>query len=265
MTDRFETGLALLRMVEGTEQPSIMTALHDIAPDLARLVVEFGYGDVYARPGLSMRHRQLATIGALAALGHAQRQLKFHVAGALNVGCSPVEIVEAMMHIVVYAGFPAGLNGLFTAKEVFAERKIMPSDIVLRTAATDDDAGGRHARGLAALARVDGEAGERVVESLQDIAPDMAGFIIDFAFGDLYTRPGLDLVSREIVTIAALTALGTAIPQLKVHIHGLLNVGGDEKQLVETIMHTALYAGFPAAINAMLATKEVLNERAPMA
>lgn len=259
--DRFEKGLMFLRMVEGSEQPSILTALQDIAPDLARLTVEFGYGDIYARPGLSARHRQLATIGALAALGNARPQLKFHILGALNVGCTTTEIIEALMHIVAYAGFPAGLNGVFVAQEAFQERKIVPSDTSTH-AGVSLDANQRYAHGARALAEVDGDAGERVIASLQNVAPDLARLIIEFVFGDLYTRPGLDLVSREIVTVASLTALGNAIPQLKVHMHGLLNVAGSVTQLVETIMHIALYAGFPAVINAMLAAKEVLMEHA---
>ncbi|HLO27316.1 MAG TPA: carboxymuconolactone decarboxylase family protein [Geobacteraceae bacterium] len=83
----------------------------------------------------------------------------------------------------------------------------------------------RYERGLAKLQEIDREAGERVIESLREIAPDLARYIIEFPFGDIYSRPGLDLRSREIATVAALTALGNAAPQLKVHIHGALNVG----------------------------------------
>ena len=83
----------------------------------------------------------------------------------------------------------------------------------------------RFARGWAKLKEIDGEAGERVIESLKDIAPDFARYLIEFPFGDIYGRPGLDLKSREIATVAALTALGTAAPQLRVHIQAALNVG----------------------------------------
>ena len=83
----------------------------------------------------------------------------------------------------------------------------------------------RYERGWEKLAQIDGEQGERVVESLKDIAPEFADLLIEFPFGDVYSRPGLDLKSREIATVAALTAMGTAVPQLKVHVHGALNVG----------------------------------------
>jgi 4-carboxymuconolactone decarboxylase len=119
----------------------------------------------------------------------------------------------------------------------------------------------RFERGLAKLHEIDGEAGERVIEALKDIAPDLARYTIEFPFGDIYQRPGLDLRSREMATVAALTALGTAQPQLKVHIHGALNVGCTRTEIVEIIIQMAVYAGFPAALNGMFAAKEVFAER----
>lgn len=122
---------------------------------------------------------------------------------------------------------------------------------------TNDD---RYARGLAKLREIDGQAGEQVVESLAGIAPDFARYLIEFPFGDIYSRPGLDLKSREIAVVAALTALGNAAPQLKVHIQGALNVGVSRSEVVETIMQMAVYAGFPAALNGLAAAKEVFAQ-----
>ena len=119
----------------------------------------------------------------------------------------------------------------------------------------------RYARGLETLRSVDAEAGERVLKSLEDIAPDLGRYIVEFGFGDIYSRPGLDLKSRQIVTVAALTALGTAAPQLKVHINGALNVGLTRQQVFEVIIQMAVYAGFPAALNGISAAKEVFADR----
>lgn len=99
----------------------MIAALADIAPDFATYVFEFPFGDVYSRPGLDLRSREIATIAALAAMGNAQPQLKVHIEAGLNVGLSRQEIVEILIQMAVYAGFPAALNGLFAAKEVFAE------------------------------------------------------------------------------------------------------------------------------------------------
>lgn len=118
----------------------------------------------------------------------------------------------------------------------------------------------RYQRGLEKLREIDGEAGERVLHSLEDIAPDFARYLIEFPFGDIYSRPGLDLKSREIAVVAALTALGHATPQLKVHIQGALNVGVGRTEIVETIMQMAVYAGFPAALNGLFAAKEVFAQ-----
>ncbi|HBZ5434565.1 TPA: carboxymuconolactone decarboxylase family protein [Klebsiella pneumoniae] len=111
----------------------------------------------------------------------------------------------------------------------------------------------RYIIGQEMLQRVDGKGGEAVVESLRDIAPDFARYLIEFPFGDIYARPGLDLRSREIATIAALTALGNAEPQLKVHIAAGLNVGLTQEEITEAIMQMAVYAGFPAALNGLFA------------
>ncbi|MBN2224400.1 MAG: carboxymuconolactone decarboxylase family protein [Deltaproteobacteria bacterium] len=118
----------------------------------------------------------------------------------------------------------------------------------------------RYERGLKKLAEIDGEAGERVIESLKDVAPDLARYTIEFAFGEVFSRPGLDLRSREIATVAALTALGTAAPQLKVHINAALNVGCTRQEIIEIIIQMAVYAGFPAALNGAFAAKEVFDE-----
>jgi len=119
----------------------------------------------------------------------------------------------------------------------------------------------RYQRGLEKLKEIDGEAGERVIESLRDIAPDFARYVIEFPFGDIYCRPGLDLKMREIAVVAALTALGNAAPQLRVHINGALNVGCTRQEVLEAIMQMAVYAGFPAALIGLFAAREVFQQR----
>ncbi len=119
----------------------------------------------------------------------------------------------------------------------------------------------RFAQGLKKLKEIDGEAGERVISSLQDVSPDLARYTIEFPFGDIYSRSGLDLKSREVATVAALTALGNVAPQLKVHIEAALNVGCTETEIKEIIIQMAVYAGFPAALNGMFVAKEVFGKR----
>ena len=123
-TDRYERGVARLAEVDGEAGEKVIAALGGIAPDMARYVIEFGFGDIYSRPGLGLREREIATVAALTAMGTAAPQLRVHVEGALNVGVTPDEVVEVMIQMGLYAGFPAALNGLFLAKEVFAARNV---------------------------------------------------------------------------------------------------------------------------------------------
>lgn len=117
----------------------------------------------------------------------------------------------------------------------------------------------RFERGTSKLAEVDGEAGAEVVEPLGDLGR----YIVEFAFGDIYSRDGLSLRDRELATIAALTAMGGREPQLEVHLGAALNVGLTEKEVEETIIQTVPYAGFPTAINAMNVFNKVLAKNKP--
>jgi 4-carboxymuconolactone decarboxylase len=262
----FDRGLKLLQQLGGVDRPAVLDLFASIGEtEFGEQCVGFIYGDVYHRPGLPLPERQLATVAALTALGYAGAQLQFHAKAALNVGCTRRQLVEAVIHVSSFAGFPATLNALTALKQAFEglpddepatpPPSSVPADVPW--AGIED----RYERGLAAMKAVDGEAGEKVAAALQDIAPDLAGYIIEFTFGEIYTRPNLSLRHREIVTIAACVALGTALPQLKVHIHGLLNVGGTEREVVETLLHLAFYCGFPAALNAIAAAREVFAQR----
>jgi len=125
---RFEEGLKKLKDIDGEAGEKVIESLASIAPDLAKYTIEFPFGDVYQRPGLGLKTRELATISALTALGNCQPQLNVHINGALNVGCKPIEITEVIIQMAVYAGFPASLNGMFVAKEVFIERGIIKAE-----------------------------------------------------------------------------------------------------------------------------------------
>ncbi len=118
---RLEKGQFVLSTIEPTLQSQAIEGVGDIAPDFARFTVEFPFGDLYSRPGLDLRSREVATIAALTALG-TMPQLRLHVGCGLNVGLTREEIVEIIMQMTAYAGFPAAWNGLVAAKDVFAER-----------------------------------------------------------------------------------------------------------------------------------------------
>ena len=124
--ERFATGKRVLDAVDGEAGTHVIDSLADVAPELAHQIVAWGFGEIYARPGLEARDRQLVTLGMLTALGGCEPQLRVHVGAALNVGLTPQQVVEALLHSAVYCGFPRALNAVFAAKSVFDERGLLP-------------------------------------------------------------------------------------------------------------------------------------------
>jgi 4-carboxymuconolactone decarboxylase len=119
----------------------------------------------------------------------------------------------------------------------------------------------RFARGLATLQAIEPGQALRILADVGEIAPDFAAFLVEYAFGDIGSRPGLDLKERELVAVAALAAIGVAEPQLKARLHGALAVGWTPATLVEALMQISVHAGFPAALNGLAVLKSVIQER----
>ena len=121
--DRYDIGLEKIRQVYGQAGKGVIEKLKDISPDFARYIIEFPFGDIYSRGGLDLKSREIAIVASLVTMGNALSQLKIDINGALNVVCSRTEIIEVIIQMAVYAGFPAALNGLIAAKEVFDKRQ----------------------------------------------------------------------------------------------------------------------------------------------
>lgn len=111
------------------------------------------------------------------------------------------------------------------------------------------------------LKEIDGIGGENVIQSLQDIAPDVGKYIIEFAFGDVYTRPELSMQEREMITITSLLTTGGCEPRLEVHINGSLNVGLSPEKIIETFIQCIPYTGFPKVLNAIYTAKKIFAAR----
>ncbi|MEU2554488.1 carboxymuconolactone decarboxylase family protein [Streptomyces sp. NPDC013313] len=119
----------------------------------------------------------------------------------------------------------------------------------------------RYKKGIAYYESIHGAAGARSFDALEGIAPGFADLLIEFTLGDIHSRPGLDVKTRELITVAALTAMGTANLQLKTHVDSAMNVGWTKEEIIETITQMAVYAGFPAALNGFFAAAEVFAAR----
>lgn len=108
--------------------------------------------------------------------------------------------------------------------------------------------------------KITGDVGKRFLENLREVSPDFADYLVEFPFGAIYSRPGLDIKTREIITLSSLATLGNANIELKAHIKLALNAGVTREQILELLMQISVYAGFPAAVNAMLAARDVFRE-----
>ena len=166
-SDRYTRGMNALRGISGERGPAVIASLDDIAPDLGRYIVEFAFGDIYLRPGLDAPQRQLVTVAALAAQGDTAPQLDFHIDAALQVGVTPIEIIEALIHLVPFAGFPRALNAVAVARKSFTDT----GTTFIPPVQNDDSS--RYDRGARKLVEIDGQHGLDVIESLHDISPDL--------------------------------------------------------------------------------------------
>ena len=119
----------------------------------------------------------------------------------------------------------------------------------------------KYERGRARINEMLGAPGEQAVENIARISPDMARYVVEFIFGDIQSRPGLDVKMRELIAVVSIATRGGAEPQLRAHLNGMMNVGWSEQEIIELMIELAVYAGFPAALNGLYAARDVFAER----
>lgn len=120
----FERGMEVLATI-GQGGQDLVDSLADISPGLGEQIINWAFGEIYIRPGIARRERQFVTLGILTALGGCEHELDIHINAALNIGLTPEEIVETLVHSAVYCGIPRALNATMVAKKVFKERGIV--------------------------------------------------------------------------------------------------------------------------------------------
>ncbi len=241
------------RLQHGTNPPPARPRAVTDIPGLRNYTGESIFGAVWARPGLDIRYRMLATLSVLTSLQRLP-QLRTYIHSALNMGLSAEEVQEALIHCSIYAGFPSAVNSLELAHEAFRERGIeAPQAEVPEVGLDEMEARGRELRQQ--LMGVEDQGA--YVSAMTDLAPDLRRLTLQFAFGEIYFRPGLDLKSRVVCATAALTAL-RADAQLRNFLSAGLRVGLSKEEVVEVLIQTGGYAGYPAALNAISIAAEVL-------
>lgn len=266
--DLYQLGIQNLQQTGGDKARTIATQFANIAPDLSRLTVEFAHGEIWNRRGLSLKSREFATLAMAIVIGNQDNSVQYHIEGAMRAGATETEVKELLLQMTVYAGYPKTLAAVTVAQQALANLKQRGTpasspqpDLASRRQAETNEA--RYCRGLAALNQISKASGEAVVKSFADIAPDLERYILEFSYGDVFSRPNLDLKTRELATVAALTGLNTIASELplKVHINGALNVGANRQEIIEAIMHMIPYVGLVKVQQAMTLAETVFEER----
>lgn len=219
------------------------------------ILQKYIFGEVFEVGDLDIKKRELLTVTTLTVLQTPQ-QLKAHVVGALNAGNTPVEIREAIYLCAPFIGFPKTLNAIAAFNEVVLEKGL---ENELKDASTVEESE-RYQKGSAIQKPL---YGDEIKEMLSGIPGGMGGdaarFLTKVCFGDFYTREGLDVKTRELMTIAILTATGNT-GTLKSHIKGNLKVGNSIETIAAAIIQVMPYVGFPNSFAALKTVKEVAEE-----
>lgn len=263
---RYSRGLRAFSEFMGGEPSEYLESFEAISPHLAQWTMEFAYGDILSRTGLESKTKHLAIATMMATVGNRADSLRRHVEGALRAGATKEEVIEAMMQVSVYAGFPAALNAFGVLLQVFESKDRVPAFDTSPTTKKHPQpsgSGSRRERGLAILAATSGGSGEAVVRSFDDVAPEIGQLIVDHSYGDIFGRPGIDAKTRELTACAALAATGSKTTEtpLKVHINAALSVGATRSEIVETLLNLLPYCGFPCVQRSMQIAGEVFAAR----
>ncbi|CAH1192072.1 hypothetical protein PAECIP111892_00840 [Paenibacillus auburnensis] len=224
-------------------------------PEFQDILSRFIFGEVFYQGSLNNKMRELITLVVLT-VNQTLPQLNAHVHAALNVGLTPVEIKEAIYQCAPYLGFPKTLNAIQEINEVFKARNIaLPLESQKQVEEED-----RFDKGLAVQIEIFGDVIQKMWEGTQSNQQHIQDYLSSFCFGDFYTRGGLDLKTRELLTLCIISALGGAEGQVKAHVHGSTNVGLNKETLIAAITHCLPYMGFPRTLNALASINELLSD-----
>ena len=256
LDERYERGQETRRMFGGGQiTGGSSPGAWELAPDLERIIGEALFGTIWKRPLLTPVQREMVTLSCLIVLNR-EVQLRRHLSNALNVGLTPEQIVELIIHDTWYGGAPAGIQALTLCKEVFEERGIDFKPANVHDGSEDADSLSR--RGEELRRSYMGTSSPARLSPPTEAEQELGVITGEYYWGATWTRPGLDLTSRCICTMTCLAALGREGP-LRSHIRGALNIGLSRDQIIEVFGHMTLYAGIPFARGAMDIANEIFT------
>ena len=257
LDERFQKGIETRTKFGGGTLTGGSTPLAwPMAPDLNQIAGQFLFGSIWHRPALKDHQREMITLTCLTVLKR-DNQTRRHLGNALNLGLTPIQIIEVLMHSSFYSGVPATLDALAIAKEVFEEKQVdyTPQE-VFDTSETPDDL---FNRGVARRVEYMGPPSDSGLGPVTEAEKEFNRLTQEYYWGSVWNRPGLTLPERSICTMAALTALGRE-SQLASHIRGALNVGLSQEEIVEVFIHATFYCGLPFARSAIDLANKIFRE-----
>jgi len=251
MMNRIEKSQDTYKQLFGDGVP----AAYATDPEFQDILSRFIFGEVFHQGSLDDKMRELITLVVLTT-NQTLPQLKAHVHAALNVGLTPIEIKEAVYQCAPYVGFPKTLNAMTEVNNVFKARNIaLPLESQQQV---EEET--RFDKGLAVQVDIFGDIITKNRENSPINQKHIQDYLSAFCFGDFYTRGGLDLKTRELLTLSIISALGGADLQVKAHVQGNLNVGNDKDTMITAITHCLPYMGFPRTLNALSCINEIIPE-----
>lgn len=220
-----------------------------VAPALDKYTQDRLLGEVWKRPGLSLRDRSVVTVAAL--IGRNQtialsEQLKL----ALDHGVKPTEISEIITHLAFYSGWANAMAAVAVTKDVFTERNIGPERLPAASPAL-----------LPLNETAEADRAKRVSDQFGAMFPGVVQYTTDILFRDLWLRPDLAPRDRSLVTVSALVGAGQ-VAQIPYHLGRAMDNGLTKEQAGEILTHLAFYVGWPNVFSAMPVAKEVIEKRA---
>ncbi len=235
--------------------PNYKSILKETDPEFIELFDNFAFDEVIAYGNIDTKTRVMMIIGSTIAQG-ALTEYKMFVNGALNVGVTPVQIKEILYQSVAYVGVAKVIDFIYATNEIFKERRIsLPLEGQSTTTREN-----RHQKGLALMKATFGDRIEQARVNAPDNQKHIQDYLAGNCFGDYYTRNGLDMKTRELLTFSMLISMGGTESQVKGHIQGNVDIGNNKETLLSVTTQLLPYIGYPRTLNALRCINEVINE-----
>lgn len=258
LEDRFQAAVPVLEelgRVDANGEPVVSAMFRDLAPDQWRIIQEACFGVLWTRDVLTTRQRSIVTIASLAVL-RRDDNLRGHIASGLDVGLTPDEILEIMLHLLFYAGAPIANTALGVADAVFKQRGLKVEPARIFDASEDPEA--LYQRGLATRSQLFGNLPPPPPDDATEPHKAMDRYVLEYLWGSVWSRPGLSLQDRVLVVLAAMATSGVE-SIFGIYCRGAAKLGLTQEQIEEVCFHLSFYIGVPMSLRAANAARQAIS------